>query len=122
LIFEDRLTGKIKWDPQDLSDLVYRELGSRIAHRQNDVESQHSTMVVFSSGKAVIPDNDLLVPFTLRDGHCASTWNWRMAMISSSFQLCGAESESQQRGGPRSRRAAPSKTFYTCNQTMMKSP
>ena len=45
LIFEDRLTGKVKLDPQDLSDLVgaYRELGSRV-HRQNDVESRLSTM------------------------------------------------------------------------------
>jgi hypothetical protein len=64
---------------------VYCELGSRITHRQNDVESQLSTMVAFSSGKAVIPDNGLLVLFILHDGHYASTWNWRMAMISSSL-------------------------------------
>jgi hypothetical protein len=45
LILEDRLAGKIKWDPQDLSDLVvvYRELGSRVVHRQNDVESRLSS-------------------------------------------------------------------------------
>lgn len=45
MILEDRLAGKIKWDPQDLSDLVvvYRELGSRVVHRQNDVESRLSS-------------------------------------------------------------------------------
>lgn len=75
MIFEDRLADKIKCDTQDLSNLVvvYHELGSRIVHRQNDVASQLSTMVVFSSGKAVIPDNDLFVLFISHDGHCAST-------------------------------------------------